>query len=172
MTFKERLEKEYCKTTISAIVIDICKHPEKMDGFMKTFIDGPLRITQRAAWPLSFIAQKNPTLLNNYYPVLIDELHKPTNHDAITRNILRAFQYTDIPKKHQGKLLNRCFEFLHDNNQPIAIKAFSMTVAHNLSKTYPDIIPELKVSIENLLPHGSAGIKSRGNKILKEINRI
>ena len=172
MTFKERLEKEHCKTTTSAIVNEICNHPEKMADFMQTFIAGPLRITQRSAWPLGFIAQKNPALLTNYYPILISELHKTNNHDAITRNILRSFQFTDVPKKYQGKILTRCFEFLHDNNQPIAIHAFSMTVIFNLSKTYPDIIPELKASIEELLPNGSAGIKSRGNKILKSINKL
>ena len=172
MSFKQRLENEYCKATIHTIVNEICEQPKKMNELMQTFVDGPLRITQRAAWPLGFIAQRQPVLLSNYYDILIEELHKEDNHDAITRNILRALQYTKIPKKYQGKILNRCFEFLHDSNQPIAIHAFSMTVAFNLSKEYTDIIPELKSTIEMMLPNGSSGIKSRGNKILKQIDRI
>lgn len=172
MSFKERLEKEHSKTTTSAIVNEVCNNPKKMDEFMQTFINGPMRITQRAAWPLGFIAQRNPELLNKYYDLLIKELHNDNNHDAVIRNILRALQYTAIPKKHQGKILNRCFEFLHDSNRPIAIHAFSMTVAYNLSKEYPDIIPELRTSIELLMPNGSAGIKSRGNKILKLISKL
>lgn len=172
MSFKQRLENEYCKATIHTIVNEICEQPEKMNELMQTFVDGPLRVTQRAAWPLGFIAQRQPALLSNYYDILIEELHKEDNHNAITRNILRALQYTKIPKKYQGTILNRCFEFLHDSSQPIAIHAFSMTVAFNLSKLYPDIIPELKSTIEMMLPNGSAGIKSRGNKILKQIDRI
>ena len=172
MKFRELLDKEHTKTTNTAIVNEICSQPKKMDELMQIFIDGPLKITQRAAWPLGFIAQREPKLLTNYYPLLIAQLHQKEVHQAVTRNILRAFQYVTVPEKHQGKLLSRCFDFLTDSNQPIAIKAFSMTVAHNLSKEYPDIVPELKASIENLLPNGSAGIKSRGNKILKEINKL
>lgn len=172
MSFKERLENGYCKTTIHAIVNEICEQPKKMDAFMQTFINGPLRITQRAAWPLGFIAQQKPNLLNPYYPTLISELDNKNNHQAVTRNILRALQYTSIPTKYQGAILDRCFKYLSDNKQPIAVKAFSMTVAYNLSKDYPDIKPELKASIENLLPEGSAGVRSRGNKILKQLNKI
>ena len=58
---------------------------------------------------------------------------------------------------------------LNSPNEPIAVKAFSMTVIFNLSKKYPDIVPELKASIEYLMPNASAGIKSRSNKILRAI---
>lgn len=171
MTFRERLENHHSKASTSIIVSEICKHPKKMEELMQTFVAGPLRITQRAAWPLSYVAQNNSTLLTSYYDILINELYNPNNHNAIKRNILRALQYTNIPTKYQGKVLNRCFEFLHDNNQPIAIHAFSMTIAYNLSKEYPNIIPELKSSIELLMPNGSAGVRSRGNKILKQLNK-
>lgn len=172
MSFKERLAQGHCKEITQSIVREVCNNPEKMEEFMQTFIDGPMRITQRAAWPLGFIVQKKPNLLTPYYPVLIKELDNKNNHQAVNRNILRALQYTNIPKKHQGKILDKCFQFLSDNNQPIAIKAFSMTVAYNLGKEYPEIIPELKASIELLLPDGSSGIKSRGNKILKQLNKL
>lgn len=172
MSFKERLTQGHSKEITLSIVNEVCKKPKKMDEFMQTFINGPMRITQRAAWPLGFIAQKKPELLNPYYPILIKELDNIKNHQAVTRNIIRAFQYTVIPKKYQGEILDRCFKFLSDGNQPIAVKAFSMTVAYNLSKEYPDIIPELRASIENILPEGSVGIKSRGKKILKQLNKV
>lgn len=171
MDFRKALEKEHSKTITSAIVMEICNTPKKMDELMQIFIDGPYRISQRAAWPFSFVAEKHPELLNDYYPILVKLLYQEGNHPAINRNIMRAFQYAKIPEKHQGKILNRCFEFLKDSNQPIAIKVFSMTVAFNLSKIYPDIIPELKASIETLMPDGSAGLKNRGNKILKSITK-
>ena len=44
---------------------------------------------------------------------------------------------------------------------------FSLTVLANLSKKYPEIIPEIKVLIEEQLPHQSTGFKSRANKLLK-----
>ena len=82
---------------------------------------------------------------------------------------MRALQYVDIPEKYQGKILDVCFRLLKSSDEPIAVKAFSMTVIFNLSKKYPDIIPELRATIKALMPNGSAGIKSRGNKVLKAI---
>lgn len=169
MNFRKELEHGQSKALTTAIVNEVCNSPKKMDELMQCFITGPFRITQRAAWPMSFVAQKHPKLLFKYYPVLIDLLNQPNKHDAINRNILRAFQFVEIPEEHQGHVLDISFKLLNSPSEPIAVKAFSMTVIYNLSKIYLDIIPELKASIEALMPNASAGIKSRGNKILKAI---
>lgn len=172
MNFSELLAKGQSKATTIQIVNEICTHPEKMDELMKIFVQDHYRIVQRAAWPFSFVAEKHPELILPYYDLLIKLLDNKTNHQAVNRNILRALQFTKIPEKYEGKILDRCFNFINDNSQPIAIKAFSMTVIYNLSKKYPDIIPELKTTIEALMPNASSGIKSRGEKILKAINKL
>jgi len=169
MDFRKELEKGQSKELTTAIVNKVANSSKKMKELMDCFIEGPMRITQRAAWPISFIAQKHPDLLLDYYNLLIDLLNKPGKHDAVNRNILRAFQFAVIPKKYQGRVLDISFKLLKSSTEPIAVKAFSMTVIYNLSKQYPDIIPELKASIETLLPNASSGIKSRGLKILKAI---
>jgi hypothetical protein len=169
MNFRKELEQGQSKELTTAIVNEVSNSPKKMEELMNCFIEGPFRITQRAAWPMSFIAQKHPNLLLNYYSILIDLLNKTNKHDTINRNILRAFQFVEIPKKYQGKILDVSFKLLNSSEEPIAVKAFSMTVIYNLSKQYPDIIPELKASVETLMPNASSGIKSRGLKILKAI---
>jgi hypothetical protein len=169
VNFRKELEQGQSKTLTSAIVNNVSNSPKKMDELMQCFIDGPFRITQRAAWPMSEIAKKHPNLLFKYYSLLIDLLHQPNKHDAINRNILRAFQFVQIPENHEGKVLDISFQLLNSPDEPIAVKAFSMTVIYNLSKKYPDIIPELRASIDSLMPNASAGIKSRGKKILNAI---
>jgi hypothetical protein len=42
----------------------------------------------------------------------------------------------------------------------------------NLAKDYPEIKTELKLLIEDQLPHQTAGFKSRGKKILKELENL
>ena len=54
MDLRKALEKEHSKELTTKIVNDIIAHPKKMDDLVKVFIDGPMRITQRASWPLSF----------------------------------------------------------------------------------------------------------------------
>ena len=46
-----------------------------------------------------------------------------------------------------------------------------MTVLYNLSVNIPEIKNELKLLIEDLLPYGTAGIKSRGRKILAKLEK-
>ena len=169
MDFRALLEQGHSKSNTTIIVNEVCVSTQKMEELMQCFIDGPVQITQRAAWPMSFIAQKHPQLLNKYYSLFIELLNQPNKHDSINRNILRAFQFVEIPKKHEGNVLDVSFKLLNSPNEPISVKAFSMTVIFNLSKKYPDIVPELKASIEYLMPNASAGIKSRSNKILRAI---
>jgi len=171
MDFKLALEKEHSKALTEKIVNEVILHPEKMKDLMDVFVKGPVQITQRSAWSISFIAEKQPELLNNYYDLFIDLLQQPNKHDAINRNILRALQFVEIPERHQGSILDACFNLLRDPNEPIAVKAFGMTVIYNLSLIFPEIQNELKLCIEDLLPYASSGLKNRGNKILKLISK-
>ena len=170
MDFRKKLALGHSKLFTNQIVSEIIAHPEKMDELMQIFIAGPYRITQRTAWVISVVAEKHPELLSNYYDLFVKLLNQPNKHNSVNRNIVRALQYMDIPTKYQGKILDACFKLLNSSDEPIAVKVFSMSVIHNLSKKYPDIVPELKASIEKLMPHGSAGLKNRGNKILKSIS--
>ncbi len=169
MDFRKKLELGHSRLFTDDIVNEIIAHPEKMDELIQIFIEGPVQITQRSAWSISVVAEKHPELLFNYFDLFIDLLNQPNKHDAVNRNIVRAFQFMDIPTKYEGKVLNVCFNLLNSSNEPIAVKVFCMTVIYNLSKKYPDIIPELKASIETLMPTASSGIKNRGTKILKAI---
>lgn len=68
--------------------------------------------------------------------------------------------------------MNICFAYLESPAEALAIKVFSMTVLGNLAKLYPEIIPELKLLIEDQLPYQTAGFKSRGKKVLKVLEKI
>lgn len=169
MNYRKEFEKGQSKALTTAIVNEVANSQQKMDELMQCFVEGPVRITQYAAWPMSDIAKKHPHLLFKFYPFLIELLNQTGKHDAINRNILRAFQFVEIPEEYEGEVLDVSFKLLNSSSEPVAVKAFSMTVIYNLTKKYPEIKQELKASIEALMPDGSSGIKSRGSKILKAI---
>lgn len=169
MDFRALLEEGHSKEITNTIVSEIGNSSKKMEQLMSIFIKGPQRISQRAAWPMSHIVQNHPNLLDNYYTLFIQLLHQNDNHNAINRNILRALQFVDIPEQFQGEILDVSFKLLNSSEEPIAVKVFSMTVIFNLSKKYPEIIPELKSSINMLMPTAKPGIKSRGNRILNQL---
>ena len=60
-----------------------------------------------------------------------------------------------------------CFKYLESPDEAVAIKAFALTVLGRLAKKYPEIIPEIKLLIEEQLPHQTAAFKSRAKVFMK-----
>jgi hypothetical protein len=137
------------------------------------FLNGDSRTTQCAAGIINECIEQNPFLIKPYYKDFITKLKEPNIHDGIKRNILRAWQFVEIPEEHQGEIYDLCFLYLSDN-EPIAVIVFAMTVCLNITKQIPELKYELQLQIEHLLLkhlNGSAGINSRGKKILAELKK-
>jgi hypothetical protein len=69
-------------------------------------------------------------------------------------------------------LANICFGYLSDPKEPIAVRVFSMTVLANMAKENPELKNEIIPIIEDQLPFGSAGFRSRGTKVLKILKSL
>jgi hypothetical protein len=166
MNLKEALLKEHSKNQCDKIVKYIGSSKERFAELMKLFFESEYRVTQRAAWPMSYCVRNHPELIKPYFKKLIDNLIKKGVHDAVIRNSVRLLQDVEIPEKHHGKLMDICFGFIQSNETPVAIKAFSLTILEKLSKQYPDIISELKLIIEERWEHETAAFRSRAKKIM------
>jgi hypothetical protein len=127
------------------------------------------RVTQRAGWPLSCAARIHPALISKHFNKLIKNLHKKDLHPAVKRNTLRILESVDIPKRYHGAIMSLCFDYIQSNDEPIAVKAFSLTVLENMLPWYPDIKNELKLIIEERWNHETAAFHSRARKILKKL---
>jgi hypothetical protein len=167
MTLRKALLEEHSKSQRDKIVSYIGKDKAKFAELIRIFTGSDYRLTQRAAWPLSYCVRKYPELIQPYFSDMIGMLQKSGTDNAVTRNIIRLLQDVDIPEKYHGEIMNICFDFIQSNDAPAAIKAFSLTVLHNLSRHYPDIKSELKLIIEERWDYETAAFKSRARKVLK-----
>ena len=169
MNLKTEILKEHSKQQCDKIVNWIGRDKRKFNELFRLFLHGEYRITQRAAWPLSYCTIAHPHLMEHNYEALIDNLKKPNLHDSIKRNSVRLLQYVNIPEKYEGPIMEICFKYLEAPGEAVAIKAFSLSVLQKLSKKYPEIIPEIKLLIQDQLPHQTAAFKSRAKNFLKAI---
>jgi hypothetical protein len=172
MNLEEALLKEHSKKQCDAIVKYIGDNKERFALLMDLFFKGEYRITQRAAWPMSYCVRNHPSLIKPYFKLLLDNLSKNGIHDAVLRNTVRLLQDVEIPKKFHGRVMNICFDFIQSNETAVAIKAFSLTILQNLSKQYPEIIPELKLIIEERWEHETAAFRSRAKRFLKAAGKL
>jgi hypothetical protein len=160
------LANEHTKTQTDKIVKYVGNNKERFADLMQLFLKGEYRITQRAAWPLSYCVRQYPELITPYYKPILDNLKKGNLHVAIIRNTMRMLQDVPIPKKFQGRVMSICFDYIQSPETPIAVKAFSLTVLQNLSRDYPDILPEVKLIIEEQWDQSTPAFRSRAKRIL------
>src|SRR5450432_171027 len=103
MNLEEALLKEHSKKQCDKIVHFIGSSKERFAELMKLFFAGEYRVTQRAAWPMSYCVRNHPQLIQPYFKKLLGNLEKNDLHDALKRNTVRLLQDVEIPKKHHGK---------------------------------------------------------------------
>lgn len=169
MKLKNQLLLEHSKANADLIKEWIGTDEDRFALLVRLFLENEYRVSQRAAMVLGHIHDSFPFLLQPFLPQIIKHLRQPDIHDAVKRNIVRILQNVEIPKEHHGEVADVCFTWLEDPNIAVAIRVFSMSVLWNICQEVPELMPELKATIEDWLDYGSAGFKSRGKKVLKMI---
>lgn len=169
MNIKEALLKEHSKKNSVAIANWIGDNKVRFEELMDLFLYSEYRITQRAAYAMLFVSDKHLELFQPYIGVLLNNLESRKVHIAVKRNTIRLFQNLHIPKKFQGQAAAICFEYLESATEAIAVKCFAMKVLANICESEPELIPELKILVENQYPYGSAGFQARAKHIFKQL---
>lgn len=162
---KDYLLEEHSKKQCLRIVAFIGTDKRKFAALIRLLLQGNYRVVQRAAWPLTVLAEEKPTWFKPYIKLLLPLLSDTGVHNAVRRNIARIIQFIEVPVNYHGRLMDDCFRLIASPDEPVAIKAFCLTILDNLSTTYPEIVPELVSVIDERWPHETAAFKSRGRKI-------
>jgi len=168
MNIKDSLIQISSKENAESIAQYIGADPDRFTELMALFLGDEYRLTQRAAWVLSKCIDQHPWLLSPYLEKVIYNLQGDVSV-AVKRNTVRILQNIDIPEDLMGPLADVCFQFLESGEEAVAVKVFSMTILFNITKKEPDLKNELRLLIEDQLPYGSAGFKSRAKKILPHL---
>lgn len=173
MTIFDYLNQRHDKSATEAMIRLIGNDVSRFKELMTYLFGKDKLLAQRAAWPFSYIAIDYPELVSPYFEKLIKKLKEQGNHPAIQRNILRAFQEIEIPEKYQSDLLDICFQFIKSEMHPLAVRAFSITVAARICKPYVELRKELLMVLKDLMTHPQApAINVRIKYALKELKAV
>ena len=166
MDIRQALMDEHSKRQTMAIVEFIGDDAGRFAELMKLFFGGEHRLTQRAAWPMNYCAERRPELIRPYLPKLLDCLKRDDLHDAVKRNVVRLLQYIEIPPRLMGKVYGHCVDLVDNSYEPVAVRAFALTVAARIAKSEPDLMNELRLIVRKHLPHTTAAFQKRAREIL------
>jgi len=172
MDIRATLLVEHTKANTMKIVNYIGSNQKRFDALMELFLANEYRVTQRAAMAVGHSADLHPKLIKKHLKSLLENLNSPDIHDAVKRNTVRLFdKHFDLPEELLGIAAELCFGYLDDPQEAVAVRAFSMGVLYKICLKEPELGNELIMVLEDHLPHGSAGFKSRGNKILAKLRK-
>lgn len=143
---------------------------KRFDELINLFLNDEYRVVQRVAWPMSYCVEAHPGFIKKHFVNVLKALEKPGVHDSVKRNTMRFLQYVDIPRKFHGQVMDICFRYFSSPDEAAAIKAFSITVLQKLAKSYPEIISEIKLVIEERWDYETPAFKARAKKLLKEFS--
>ena len=167
LNLKKEILKSNSKSNTVRVVKLIGQDSNIFKELMKIYFnDKNMDLARIAAWVLRHCIDQHPDLINPYLKKLVKYLGKEGHHDAINRNGLAILETVPIPEKLYGPITNICFDFLQSGKEPIAIKAYAMSILDKIGNDIPEIQHELKLIIQELIPYESAGFKSRARRIL------
>jgi hypothetical protein len=169
MQLREQILKEHSKANCDTIVQWVGASQQRFDELFNLFLGDEYRVVQRTAWPVSYCVEAHPQLIKKHFGRLIKKLQQPQLHNAVKRNSVRLLQHVSIPNKYQGAVMDICFGYVASPQEAVATKAFSLTVLGNLAQQYPEIIPEIKLLIEEQLPHQTPAFIGRAKAFLKGV---
>jgi hypothetical protein len=164
------LQQKYSKDTCQIIVTWVGGAQQRFDILFQHFLTGNNRVTQMAGWPLTYCIQLHPNFINKHYPQLLQFVQQPNTHHAVKRNTVRLLQFVTIPKKYQGIVMDICFTYVAAPKEPVAIKAFALTVLSNLAVMYPEIVPEVVALIQHQILQQSPAFIYRAKLFLQKHN--
>lgn len=172
MNLVAALEKEHSVAMRTRITNWVGNNPKRFAALVKVFLEGPYRITQRAAWPISYCVESYPELAAPHLKALIRFMDKPGTHDAVRRNVFRLMADIEIPANLRGLAADASLRYLADTNQPVAIRVFAMSVLGNLAAQHPELANEIVPLVEEQLPYATPGFRSRARRVLPALKNL
>jgi hypothetical protein len=170
MNLRDEILREHSKANSLHIVAWVGSSAARFKELLGLFLHDEYRVIQRAAWSISTVAERHPELIIPHLPAMVQRMEDKSMPSAVKRNVLRILQTSSLPEDIHGPLMNICFNVLEDPAEPIAVRAFAMTVLSRLAKVYPELKVELKAIIDDALSHApSPGFRNRAGKVLKMI---
>ena len=147
----------------------IHKKPELCEEVVKIVFKNEEPYSRRAIWVMDSFDEENSGTARPYLNTLIDHL-KTFGHDGMKRHSLRILSRYRIPEDRIVEVMDFCFSML-TLYQAAAIKVHAMEILYRLSHRVPEIKHELAAAIEMSMTEGTAGVKNRGAKMLKKLQK-
>ena len=166
MNIREALLEVHSKAQAEKICRYVGDDPRRFAELMKHMLGPDYRLSQRAAYPLSYCVQRHPELIGPYWGKLAGQLEREDAPAAVRRSVARLLQFVDVPKRYGGRIFDACYNRVADPAETVAVRCFSMSVAAKIAKGQPALLDELRLVATKHPETLTAGLRSRMRRVL------
>lgn len=150
----------------------IADYPQYIDLLMTKATDDSQPENWRAAWMIDKIHDKHPEIVAPYIPEITRFVFQ-TKNSGKKRHFLKLISLYPISEIDLPRLLDFGINIFTGVNEDIAVRVHAMQILCNIAEKEPGLAGEFIELIEREMEyHGSAGLNSRGKKILKKLYKI
>lgn len=128
----------------------------------------PEKVSSRFFWLLSDIAELLPEKLIEIQPKLL-ALKDKTTYKNIRHSFSRYWNLHGINDSIESEALELLFKWLADSNSTVSVKVHSMHALELMSSFYPEIIGELKATIQEQIGKSTASFDKTANRVLQNL---
>ncbi len=152
------------------ILIDyLIDYPNKIKNLIDIGLNDSKKQSWRAIWIIDKVHEKKPELVRPFISQFVETLTFISNESKL-RHLLKLISLNPIASEKLLFLWDYAITEFTNASRPIAIRVHAMQILFEISKTIPEFKPELVQLIEHEIEvHDSAGIRSRGKKLLAKL---
>ena len=147
-------------------------HPEGFPDMLGLCFLEKYPLSMRASRVVQLYCEKYPESISPYIDEVIEKIIV-SRIDGVKRNFVKIFaEFIDLGKiADPGLLLNACFAWLQDPSQKPALRIHSMTLIFKLTKQEPELLCELKATLEMIDEDSEISIRTCARKMLKRLDK-
>jgi hypothetical protein len=157
MDLQAEILKEHSARNSQRLVRYVGSHPGRVQQLVDFTCGQPGRLSQLAADILGWVAEAHPAALQPQLPRLLPMLEPNPFHPAV-----------DL----QAEVFDGCLALLGSGPEPVANKAYALTVVAALARQHPALVPEVLEVVEKQLPYAKPALQGRAARELPALRRL
>jgi len=119
------------------------------------------------AWIISHYLPHNTSAIDSRVDEIIAFIPRAT-HTGHTRELLRWLaMYLPKNATREGELFDTCVNLLRSMTTPIGVKTHALTILETIARRYPDLLPEYKELLGDMLPFAERSIVRKIKRMMQ-----
>jgi hypothetical protein len=145
-------------------------HPEGFPDLLDICFMEQYPMSMRASRVIQLYCEKYPESIYPYLQETIEKVLK-SNIDGVKRNFVKIYsEFIDLNRiEDPGRLLNASFGWLQDPGEKPALRIHAMALIHKLGQREPEILNELRATLEMIDDSSEISIRTCARKMLRKL---